>query len=564
MSKWINSSIEERRLMLQRISRDYDISVQAVEKDWWVTTVLKALFQTSFAPYLLFKGGTSLSKGWQIINRFSEDIDISLGREWFAKQGHAFVAGENKSQRERLRKLSRQVGHTQLAEELKEQLEALGITSFEVVPVTTQISKGVAVPIDSDKDPTVLQVRYNTVIEGMQPDYVQPVVKIEVSCLSLKEPFEPRPISSLLHETTKTCINMNRTDNNMIFFIMKYQNLNENIIEQTPLNSKYIYTKRYILKIKDQKKKRKMKKKLLLFCVIFSFPLILIFSIIFYMLKVNKSHSEENRIKVCLCSIGKDENLYVKEFVSHYKKKGYNHIFIYDNNDINGEKFEDVLQDEVNEGFVSIINYRGCKICQLKSYYDCYKKNNNKYNWLSFFDMDELIEFNDTSLTIQDFLENDRYNKCENVKVNWVNYTNESKPLYYENRPFQERFLNFIPNKHIKSTVRGNLSHNFWGNVQNPHTSLDHFNTCTSSGIRMSSKSPFLDPPDIKYARLKHYNEKSFEEVCIKIKRGKPTYLPDKKKFVKELYRQNKDSTEKIKIMKKIFGENIKEKYKIS
>ena len=199
--KWLDLSINERQGALDTIAKQLEIDTPSVEKDWWVTAVLRALFQTSFAPYLLFKGGTSLSKGWRLINRFSEDIDISLGREWFAKQGHAFAAGENKSQRDRLRKMSRQVVHTQLADELKEQLEALGITSFEVVPVTTQISKGVAVPIDSDKDPTVLQVRYNTIIEGYQPDYIQPVVKIEVSCLSLKEPFEPRPISSLLHET---------------------------------------------------------------------------------------------------------------------------------------------------------------------------------------------------------------------------------------------------------------------------------------------------------------------------------------------------------------------------
>ena len=338
------------------------------------------------------------------------------------------------------------------------------------------------------------------------------------------------------------------------FTIMRHD-LIENTIEELPLNSDIFYFKGYILK--KGNKKKNMKKKYSLFCVMFSFSMVLLFSIIIYILKVKKSYSKKNRIKVCLCAIGKDENLYVNEFVSHYKKKGYNHIFIYDNNDINGEKFEDVLQNEIDEGFVSIINYRGCKICQLKSYYDCYKNNSNKYDWLSFFDLDELLEFNDTNLKVQDFLENDRFNKCENVKVNWVFYYNESDALYYENRPFQERFKNFTPNMHIKSTVRGNLSHNFWSNVQNPHTSLDHFNTCTSSGLRMSSKSPFLQPPDIKYAQLKHYYQKSFEEYCIKTKRGKPIFLPDKKKFLKKLYMENKDNKEKVEIMKKIFGQNF-------
>ena len=50
-------------------------------------------------------------------------------------------------------------------------------------------------------------------------------------------------------------------------------------------------------------------------------------------------------IKVCLCTIGKEENLYVREYVEHYKKYNIDKIFIYDNNEINGEKFEEVLND---------------------------------------------------------------------------------------------------------------------------------------------------------------------------------------------------------------------------
>lgn len=212
--KWLDLSGNEREAALQSVAEQLDIDTPSVEKDWWVTTMLCALFKTSFAPYLLFKGGTSLSKGWRLINRFSEDIDISLGREWFAEQGYAFAAGANKSQRERLRKVSREVVHTRLANELEEQLNLLGITSFEVVPLTTQTSNGAIVPIDSDKDPAVLQVKYNTTIVGFQPDYILPVVKIEVSCLSLKEPYEPRHISSLLHEAfadldNETCCTIN-------------------------------------------------------------------------------------------------------------------------------------------------------------------------------------------------------------------------------------------------------------------------------------------------------------------------------------------------------------------
>ena len=71
----------------------------------------------------------------------------------------------------------------------------------------------------------------------------------------------------------------------------------------------------------------------------------------------NKNYSSST--KVGLCIICKLENLYIKEFIDYYKDLGYNHIFIYDNNDKDGERLEDVIQKYIDEGFVSITDYRG-------------------------------------------------------------------------------------------------------------------------------------------------------------------------------------------------------------
>ena len=49
-----------------------------VEKDYWVTYVLKNLSQSKFKDNVVFKGGTSLSKAYRLINRFSEDIDLAV------------------------------------------------------------------------------------------------------------------------------------------------------------------------------------------------------------------------------------------------------------------------------------------------------------------------------------------------------------------------------------------------------------------------------------------------------------------------------------------------------
>ena len=51
---------------------------QVVEKDFWVTTILQVVFALPFAEHIVFKGGTSLSKVWRLIERFSEDIDLAI------------------------------------------------------------------------------------------------------------------------------------------------------------------------------------------------------------------------------------------------------------------------------------------------------------------------------------------------------------------------------------------------------------------------------------------------------------------------------------------------------
>lgn len=73
---WLSHSIEDRRIILRQTAEAESLPEYAIEKDWWVTMTLKAIFQTECAASLLFKGGTSLSKGWKLIQRFSEDIDL--------------------------------------------------------------------------------------------------------------------------------------------------------------------------------------------------------------------------------------------------------------------------------------------------------------------------------------------------------------------------------------------------------------------------------------------------------------------------------------------------------
>ncbi len=69
---------DERRLYIEQAALRRNVSPVVLEKDFWVCWLLGILFESEFAERLVFKGGTSLSKVFGVIERFSEDIDLSL------------------------------------------------------------------------------------------------------------------------------------------------------------------------------------------------------------------------------------------------------------------------------------------------------------------------------------------------------------------------------------------------------------------------------------------------------------------------------------------------------
>lgn len=73
--------------------------------------------------------------------------------------------------------------------------------------------------------------------------------------------------------------------------------------------------------------------------------------------KKGKSKIKDNLdLKICLCTLGKNENKYIREFVEYYKNYGVDKIFLYDNNDIQGERFEEVIEDYININYVKIFS----------------------------------------------------------------------------------------------------------------------------------------------------------------------------------------------------------------
>ncbi len=200
MSKWIDFSIDERRAMIQAVSQAKQIDEASAEKDWWVTAVLYAMFHTSISEYLLFKGGTSLSKGWNIINRFSEDIDLALSRDYFLNVKKLSCAScTSNTQIHNLREKGQDFLLGEFKFELDSKLKALGLDVTVLGDNEVLGENGEPRKVPHDKDPSVLYVQYPSLYNS-QVSYAVPTIKIEISVLSMSEPFEMRRISSLVEQ----------------------------------------------------------------------------------------------------------------------------------------------------------------------------------------------------------------------------------------------------------------------------------------------------------------------------------------------------------------------------
>ena len=162
---------EEQLTILANVAEDKGIVDNAIEKDYWVSMVLRAVFSLPYATAFVFKGGTSLSKGWGLIERFSEDIDLAIDPQYLG-----FTNIETKSQRTKLRKDSKKFIDGTFALDIENRLKEF-----------------------SDLDPVVLFVEYNSVLQTKM-QYIPERVKVEISCRSLMEPSEQIEMRSMIED----------------------------------------------------------------------------------------------------------------------------------------------------------------------------------------------------------------------------------------------------------------------------------------------------------------------------------------------------------------------------
>lgn len=179
----IKATDEERRGLFLTTAGRLGTAVQNVEKDFWVCWTLDALFNglKPGGPRLLFKGGTSLSKAFGLISRFSEDIDITVAREDLGQPMEATDLDGLSGKQRRLRlEAIRQSCRDYIMGSLQGEFTVI---AQAVVPDGK--FKVEADPDDADQQTLLF---WYPAVTGAAGDYVRAAVKIEAGAKSAIDP----------------------------------------------------------------------------------------------------------------------------------------------------------------------------------------------------------------------------------------------------------------------------------------------------------------------------------------------------------------------------------------
>ncbi len=196
MDKFIQLKPEDRRTAFVQAAAARQLSPEIVEKDFWVCWTLKELFRLpAIGEHLIFKGGTSLSKVFKVIERFSEDIDVSIDRAFlgFGGANEPEAGGSNKEKQRRIEAL-KTACQQKIANELKPALERVIGGKLQKDDSWRLLSDA------TDPDQQTLLFDYPSAMPTAGGGYVRQTVKIEMGARADHWPCEAKSVTPYVAE----------------------------------------------------------------------------------------------------------------------------------------------------------------------------------------------------------------------------------------------------------------------------------------------------------------------------------------------------------------------------
>jgi hypothetical protein len=196
MDAVLQLSPRQRVELFEQTTQATGMDAVIIEKDFWVCWTLKELFALpAMGEHLIFKGGTSLSKVFKIIERFSEDIDVSIDRNFlgFGGANEPEAGASNKEKQRRIEAL-RTACQKKIAEELLPALEAA---------IKAKVGRGEKWSLrsdDEDLDQQTLLFEYPTSFPPDATGYIRRTVKIEMGARADHWPSESKTVTPYVAE----------------------------------------------------------------------------------------------------------------------------------------------------------------------------------------------------------------------------------------------------------------------------------------------------------------------------------------------------------------------------
>ena len=187
-------SAHDRKLAFDNAALNLHLNAVILEKDFWVSWLLGLLFaQPELAPFLVFKGGTSLSKVFGVIDRFSEDIDLCLVPEFVGADALGFDALTSRVKRDAAVLEMQRLCADKVQQVVLPLLEGAIIDALGTAPA----GKWLHYELDVDAKSPILYFRYPT-SQGHGIDYVRREVKLELGTLTDQQPTGRYPIAPMV------------------------------------------------------------------------------------------------------------------------------------------------------------------------------------------------------------------------------------------------------------------------------------------------------------------------------------------------------------------------------
>ncbi len=168
---------------------------EVLEKDLWVVWCLDALFRQPNAPVYAFKGGTSLSKVYRVIDRFSEDVDVTVSTK------DPRILGSEDPLDDAISNTRRKALNEQAAEHLHRYLAA------DVVPHLTDRASATLPPWNRPEilaDDATIRVVYPSVLpQSSEPPYIERHVLLEFGTRGGTEPRAPHTVTTYLEQAVE-------------------------------------------------------------------------------------------------------------------------------------------------------------------------------------------------------------------------------------------------------------------------------------------------------------------------------------------------------------------------